>query len=116
MLSTVRDAFGIWGHPAGAHDSTSQWKLPRNSRMTPVEGAYYMGIPNMIMVWLWSRDPPEPEPSWPTSTRRAEAACHRPRRHIGRIRYENEKWRWRFCQPSGNLPTNSRAGKGNARP
>lgn len=45
---TVRDKFWIWGHEAGAYNG--QWGLPGNSRMTPVEGAFYMGIPNIILV------------------------------------------------------------------
>lgn len=46
--STARDKFWIWGHEAGVYNG--QWGLPGNSRMTPVEGAFYMGIPNIIMV------------------------------------------------------------------
>ena len=45
---TVRDRFWIWGHEAGSHDHGGglQW----SSRMTPAEGAYYLGVPNLIMV------------------------------------------------------------------
>jgi hypothetical protein len=45
---TVRDRFWIWGHDAGVYNG--DWGLDANSRMTPVEGAYYMGVPNMIFV------------------------------------------------------------------
>ena len=63
-MATVRDKLWMWGHNVGVHDSTSRWKLPANSRMTPVEGAVYMGVPNIIMVWVWRAERPEPEPSW----------------------------------------------------
>jgi hypothetical protein len=46
--STARDKFWIWGTDAGVLNG--RWQLPGNSRMTPVEGAFYMGIPNIIMV------------------------------------------------------------------
>ena len=45
---TVRDRFWIWGHEAGSHDHGGG--LPWTSRMTPAEGAFYLGVPNMIMV------------------------------------------------------------------
>jgi hypothetical protein len=47
-MDKVRDRLWIWGHEAGSHDR--DWNTPAPSRMTPAEGAYYMGIPNMIMV------------------------------------------------------------------
>lgn len=46
--NTVRDRFWLWGHPAGAHNK--DWGLPGPSRITPVEAACYLSIPNMIMV------------------------------------------------------------------
>jgi hypothetical protein len=45
---TVRDRLWLWGHPAGAHDKG--WGLSEPSRITPVEAAYYMSIPNVVMV------------------------------------------------------------------
>ena len=45
---TVRDRFWIWGHEAGSHDHGGG--LRWTSRMTPAEGAYYLGVPNLIMV------------------------------------------------------------------
>jgi hypothetical protein len=33
----------------GAYDNA--WGLPANSRMTPAQGAAYLGIPNVIMDW-----------------------------------------------------------------
>lgn len=47
-----------------AHGPETRWKLPRVSRMTPVEAAVYMGTPNMHLVWLWREEEPEPTPSW----------------------------------------------------
>src|SRR5437762_6522180 len=46
--STVRDKFWLWGHDAGSHNDG--WGLPGPSRITPAEAAFYMGIPNLIMV------------------------------------------------------------------
>jgi hypothetical protein len=47
-MDTVRDRFWIWGHDAGSHNTG--WNLPGPSRITPVEAAWYLGTPNMIMV------------------------------------------------------------------
>ncbi len=44
----VHDCFWLWGHAAGSHDRG--WGLERTSRITPVEAALYMSIPNVIMV------------------------------------------------------------------
>lgn len=55
-MSTVRDRFWVWGHPAGAHDV--DFHLPRASRMTPAEAAFYLGVPNMLMVCFAGK--PEP--------------------------------------------------------
>src|SRR5262245_27366890 len=63
-MTTLRDKFWMWGHPEGAHNPDSNWKLPRVSRMTPVEAAYYMGVPNMIFCWSYRPTLPEPLPSW----------------------------------------------------
>lgn len=46
--ATVRDKFWIWSHEAGVYNG--QWGLPGDSRITPVEGAHYMGVPNIIFV------------------------------------------------------------------
>jgi hypothetical protein len=45
---TVRDAFWVWTHVAGAHNR--EWNLPRPSRMTPAEGALYLGVPNLLFI------------------------------------------------------------------
>ena len=47
-METVRDRMWIWGHEAGSHDRS--WRMPGTSRMTPLEGAVYLGVPNMIMI------------------------------------------------------------------
>ncbi len=63
-MATVRDRLWLWGHPANAHGMATKWKVPGESRITPVEAAVYMGIPNVQMVWLWRAHEPEPLPSW----------------------------------------------------
>ena len=47
-MSVLRDKLWIWGHEAGSHNR--DWDLPGPSRMTPLEGACYLGVPNLIMV------------------------------------------------------------------
>jgi hypothetical protein len=53
--STVRDKLWLWGHDAGAHNDG--WGLPGPSRITPAEAAFYLGIPNLIMVRYQGRPP-----------------------------------------------------------
>jgi hypothetical protein len=53
--STVRDKLWLWGHDAGAHNDG--WGLAEPSRMTPTEAAFYLGIPNLIMVCYQGRPP-----------------------------------------------------------
>lgn len=60
MAETTRDAFWIWGQEAGCfhrHDH-NVWRLPGMSRMTPAEGAYYMGIPNIMVVRFGNQPAP----------------------------------------------------------
>ena len=52
----IRDKFWIWGHHAGSHND--HWGLTTTSRMTPAEGAFYLNVPNMILVRY--NDLPEP--------------------------------------------------------
>ncbi len=61
MAEATRDAFWIWGHEAGGfhRHRNNMWRLPGTSRMTPAEGAYYMGIPN-IMVVRFANQPAPP--------------------------------------------------------
>ncbi|HOC70483.1 MAG TPA: hypothetical protein PKO23_16880 [Candidatus Hydrogenedentes bacterium] len=54
---TVRDRLWIWGQMAGAHNK--EWNLPRPSRMTPAEGAFYLGVPNLMMV-RYNKEPEMP--------------------------------------------------------
>lgn len=46
--NTVRDRLWIWGHYEGSHNG--EYNLMGESRITPVEAAYYLSIPNAIMV------------------------------------------------------------------
>jgi hypothetical protein len=48
----VRDTLWLWGHPAGSHhgEEARHYNVPGASRITPVEAAHYMGIPNLLMV------------------------------------------------------------------
>jgi len=55
-VETIRDWLWIWGHYEGSHNNA--WNLEGVSRMTPLEGAAYMGVPNLIMVRY--RDLPAP--------------------------------------------------------
>lgn len=45
---TIRDKFWLWGHEAGSHNSG--WNIAGTSRMTPAEGAFYLGVSNVILV------------------------------------------------------------------
>ena len=53
--STVRERLWLWGHDAGSHNDG--WGLPGPSRITPAEAAFYLGIPNLIMVRYKGRPP-----------------------------------------------------------
>lgn len=44
----VKDKFWIWGHAAGSHNN--QYGIEGLSQMTPLEGACYLGVPNLVMV------------------------------------------------------------------
>ena len=46
--SAVTDRLWLWGHEAGSQNW--EWNLPRESRITPVEAAVMLGIPNLMMV------------------------------------------------------------------
>ena len=45
-METVRDRLWVWGHEAGSHNAG--WNLPTPSRMTPAEGAFYLGVPKWL--------------------------------------------------------------------
>jgi len=49
-MSNVREKLWIWGHEAGSHDGQGLNGLKGSSRMTPAEGAFYLGVPNLLMV------------------------------------------------------------------
>ncbi len=46
--NSVRDRLWIWGNEANNQDAA--WNLPGVSRMTAVEAAAYLGVPNVVMV------------------------------------------------------------------
>jgi hypothetical protein len=48
MVATVRDKLWMWAHEVGSHDD--QFGIPGHSRMTPGQGARYLGVPNVIFV------------------------------------------------------------------
>jgi|LFRM01.1.fsa_nt_gb hypothetical protein len=52
---TFREKMWLWGHNAGSHDKC---KIPRPSIATPLEGAVYLGIPNMCRVVFGGKPQP----------------------------------------------------------
>jgi hypothetical protein len=56
LEGTVRDRLWVWAHEAGVYNGA--WGLPGDSRITPVEGAHYLGVPNIIFIRYEGR--PEP--------------------------------------------------------
>ena len=54
---TVRDKLWIFTCVAGADNEG--WGLPGKSRMTPAEGAFYLGVPNLLMI-QWQGQPSRP--------------------------------------------------------
>lgn len=55
-MDTVRDHLWIWCHDAGANNG--QYSLQGESRMTPSEAAFYLDVPNALMVVYGGK--PEP--------------------------------------------------------
>lgn len=51
-MTSVRDRLWLWGHEAGSHDpgTVEEWNLPGSSRITPVEAAFHLNLPNLLMV------------------------------------------------------------------
>ncbi len=45
---TLRDRFWIWTHAEGSYKL--EYGLPRTSRMTPVEGAVYLDVHNLLFI------------------------------------------------------------------
>ena len=46
-MAKFKDKMWIWGHDAGSHND---YNLPIPSKMSPLEGAMYLGVPNMCRV------------------------------------------------------------------
>ena len=59
-MARFKDNLWIWGQPAGSHHKVedNMWNLPGENKMGPLEGAKYLGIPNMCIVT--SGDDPAP--------------------------------------------------------
>ncbi|GHU64669.1 hypothetical protein AGMMS49983_10890 [Clostridia bacterium] len=49
-MTKIRDKLWIWGQTAGSHNLVPEIALPKQSHMSPVEGAEYFGIHNMCRV------------------------------------------------------------------
>lgn len=47
-MTTILDKLWLWAHEAGSYNGA--WKLPKPSRITAAEAAFYMGIPNLVQV------------------------------------------------------------------
>lgn len=54
-MAVFKDKMWMWGHNAGSHDSCG---IPKPGKMTPLEGAMYLGTPNMCRIVY--ADKPEP--------------------------------------------------------
>lgn len=48
IANSLHDRLWIWTHEAGSYKL--DFGLPRTSRMTPVEGAVYLGVPNLLFI------------------------------------------------------------------
>jgi hypothetical protein len=60
-MSKLKERLWLWGQDAGSHHKSlgnKVWQLPGENRMGPVEGANYLGIPNMCRVVMGGK--PEP--------------------------------------------------------
>ena len=55
-MTSIKDKLWLWCHEAGAY--TGQYNLPRASRMTPAEAAYYLGVRNVLFITYGNK--PEP--------------------------------------------------------
>jgi hypothetical protein len=55
-MPTIRDRLWIWGHEAGAHNGN--YGLPAPSRMTPMEAAVYLNVPNALMIAIGDQPAP----------------------------------------------------------
>ncbi len=67
IADTVRDHLWIWAHPAGSYNTArskdewpfSDYGFPKTSQMTPVEGAQYLDVPNVVFLRYIGRPSPE---------------------------------------------------------
>ena len=58
QASTVLDRLWIWTHPVGVHDGIDLGEGRKGqSRMKPVEGAEYLGVPNLYFVHFPNNPP-----------------------------------------------------------
>src|SRR5690349_13237710 len=53
---TALDHFWMWGHDAGMHNG--QYNLPAPSRMTAPEGAFYLGLHNLLFIAIGNQPAP----------------------------------------------------------
>ena len=57
----LKDRFWIWGQDAMSHQKSpgnSKWQLPGGNRLEPVEGAAFLGVPNICRVVMNGRPLP----------------------------------------------------------
>lgn len=57
----LKDCFWIWGQDAMSHQraaGNAKWRLPDGNELEPVEGANYLGIPNMCRVVMCGKPMP----------------------------------------------------------
>lgn len=57
----MKERFWLWGQDTSSHQKSPTnkiWKLPDKNQMDPVQGAEYLGIPNMCRVVMNGQ--PEP--------------------------------------------------------
>ncbi|OPY88947.1 MAG: hypothetical protein A4E71_00143 [Smithella sp. PtaU1.Bin162] len=59
-MGKLKDQFWIWGQAVDSHYNTlnNHYKLPGSSKMTSLEGAYYLGVKNCCRVVI--HDDPKP--------------------------------------------------------
>ena len=61
-MTKLKDLFWIWGQDVSSHQralGNATWKLPDHNQMDPVQGAKYLGIPNICrVVMCGSPEPP----------------------------------------------------------
>jgi hypothetical protein len=78
--STVRDHLWIFTVPAGSDDNYfSKGNFHGGSRMTPAEGAFYLNVPNLILVRNDDKPPlPSSERGWARTSFEQYATSFRP--------------------------------------